>query len=46
LFGAEFAWASMAMPDCERICSLVKLTVSAAMSTSRMRDSAAEMFSW
>jgi hypothetical protein len=34
----------MAVPDWERIWSFVKLTVSAATSTSRMRLSAAEMF--
>jgi len=38
----EFAWASMEVPGCERICKLVKLTVSAAMSRPRWRDSRAE----
>ena len=45
LWGSWFACASMAVPDWERIWSFVKLTVSAATSTSRMRLSAAEMFS-
>ena len=43
--GAAFAWASMAVPACNRIWSRVKLTISAAMSVSRMRLSEAERFS-
>src|SRR4029078_12348005 len=35
-----FACASTEVPACWRICSLVKLTISEAMSTSRMRLSA------
>src|SRR5438067_6429074 len=35
----------MAVPACRRICCLVKLTISEAMSVSRMRDSDAERFS-
>ena len=45
VWGAEFAWASMAVPAWSRIWSLVKLTISDAMSVSRMRLSEAERFS-
>ena len=37
---------SIAVPAWLRICSLVKFTISCAMSTSRMRDSDAIRFSW
>ena len=43
--GAMFAWASMAVPACIRIWLLVKDDISMAMSTSRMVDSAADVFS-
>src|SRR4051794_36763186 len=43
--GTAFAWASMAVPACWRICARVKLIISEAMSVSRMRDSEAERFS-
>src|SRR5256886_12900179 len=36
----------MVVTVCVRLCSLVWLTISATKSTSRMRDSAEEMFSW
>ena len=44
-WGAWLACASIEVPDCERMPSLVKFTISAAMSTSRIRDvdMAAEM---
>ena len=45
VWGAAFAWASMAVPACRRIWSRVKLTISYAMSVSRMRLSDAERFS-
>lgn len=40
-----FAWASMAVPACIRIWLLVKEVISAAISTSRITDSAACTFS-
>jgi len=45
-WGSWLAWASIAVPAWLRIWFLVMLTVSSAMSTSRMRDSAATRFSW
>ena len=45
LWVAWFAWASMAVPAWERMLFLVKVTISSAMSASRMRDSAALRFS-
>ena len=39
------AWASIAVPAWVRICERVNLTISEAMSVSRMRDSEAERFS-
>ena len=39
------ACASIAVPACDRICERVKLTISDAMSVSRMRDSDADRFS-
>jgi len=44
--GSWLACASIAVPACDRIWFLVISTVSDAMSTSRMRDSAATRFSW
>ena len=44
--GAWLACASMAVPACWRIWSLVSLVISSAMSTSRMRLSAEVRFSW
>ena len=38
--------ASIAVPLCCRICSFVKFVISCAMSTSRIRLSAAMRFSW
>src|SRR6186997_1541467 len=46
LCGAWLACASIAVPDCDRICSRVKFTISDATSTSRIRDSDADRFSW
>ena len=43
--GAELACASIEVPACWRICSLVKFTISEAMSTSRIRLSDALRFS-
>jgi hypothetical protein len=43
--GSELAWLSMAVPACCRIWSFVKLTISLAMSTSRIRLSEAVRFS-
>ena len=40
------ACASIEVPACCRICSLVKFTISEAMSTSRIRLSEAVRFSW
>ena len=44
--GAWLACASMAVPACCRIWFLVRVTISSAMSTSRMRLSAEVRFSW
>src|SRR6185436_5898845 len=44
--GAWLAWASIEVPACCRICSFVKVTISEAMSTSRMRLSDEVRFSW
>src|SRR5699024_7650811 len=44
-WGIWFAWASMEVPAWERICARVKLTISDAMSVSRIRLSEAERFS-
>ena len=43
--GAWLACASIAVPACDRICERVKLTISEAMSVSRMRLSDADRFS-
>jgi len=42
--GAWFAWASIAVPACIRICCLVKFVISDAISTSRMAESTAWLF--
>src|SRR6188768_510975 len=44
-WGIWLACASIAVPACDRICERVKLTISDAMSVSRMRDSDADRFS-
>ena len=44
--GAWLACASIAVPACCRIWFLVRVTISSAMSTSRMRLSAEVRFSW
>ena len=44
--GAWLACASMLVPACCRMLSFVNFVISAAMSTSRMRDSEAVRFSW
>ena len=36
----ELAWARAAIPDCARICCLVKFDISSAMLASRIVDSA------
>src|SRR6476620_6250036 len=46
LCGAWLAWAGIEGPGCCRCCSLVKVTISEAMSTSRMRLSDEVRFSW
>src|SRR6187401_873262 len=44
--GAWLACASMEVPACCRMFNFVNFVISAAMSTSRMRDSEAVRFSW
>ena len=46
LCGSWLAWLSMAVPAWLMICSLVRLTISLAMSVSRTRLSEACRFSW
>jgi len=43
--GAWLAWARIAVPACWRIWVLVKVTISAATSRSRIRESEAARFS-
>ena len=43
--GLKFAWASMEMPACDKTAFCVYSAISAAMSTSLMRDRDSVMFS-